>query len=237
MNNQAAGRRQIPLAFANYQQFDFDSFLLTPQTLLLEQLKAIAKQDVVHHLYLWGERGTGKSHLLQAACKLASETHAQVAFVPLVNIKQFSPAMLHDLGKLDLVCIDDLDHLSGQEEWQQAVVWLYNELRDNGHSLIISGSTVPKQIKLELNDLRSRLEWDQVARLSAPDENTVREILKQKANARAFHLGTEVIDFLLKRVNRDLTSLVEILDQIDTASLVAKRKITIPFIKETLNQL
>ncbi len=229
--------KQIPLAFINYQQFDFVSFLDTDNALAIEQLKSIALQRTHHHLYLWGEKGAGKSHLLQATCKLASENSAQAAFVPLDEMEQFNPAMLHDLSELELVCVDNIDRLAGKLDWQQALVWLYNELRDNQHSLIMSGLTSPQSNSLELEDLRSRLGWDQVIHLNAADETQVKNILKHKAKERAFELSDEVIEFLLKRVDRDMTSLVALLDKIDHASLIAKRKITIPFIKETLSQL
>ena len=226
---------QIPFQFGDFQQNDFASFLPGENQELLTLLNAISKKQEVHRLYLWGESGIGKTHLLQAACKQASETDLQVAYIPLKQLEEMSPEILHDLGELDLVCVDDIECVAGHVEWQQGLTWLYNELRDNEHSIIISANISATNIALEVEDLKSRLAWDQVVKIKSSDDELKIEILKQKANARSFELSDEVIEFLIRRVDRDLGSLMELLDKIDHASLAAKRKITIPFVKELIS--
>ena len=225
---------QIPLQFGNFQKNDFSNFLTGQNKNTVEQLYKVAANEMNHCIYLWGNAATGKSHLLQAVCKYASEHDRRVAYVPLEQIDELSPEILQDLGDLDLVCIDDLDFVCGKKEWQQSMVWLYNELRDNQHSLLMSAGVAPTSIDIELEDLKSRLGWDQVYQLIPPDDDLKIEILKQNATARSFELSNEVIDYLITRVDRDLCSLMQILDQIDHASLAAKRKITIPFVKEII---
>jgi DnaA-homolog protein len=226
---------QIPFQFGNFQQNDLATFLPGENETLLKLIDTIANKDKTHSLYLWGESGTGKTHLLQAACKQAAESNLHVAYIPLKQLAELSAEMLHDLGELDLVCVDDLDSVAGQTEWQQGLTWLYNELRDNNHSMIISGNKSPTNIALEVEDLKSRLEWDQLTQIKSPDDELKGQILKQKANERSFELSDEVIEYLIRRVERDLGSLMEILDKIDHASLAAKRKITIPFVKELIS--
>ena len=96
-------------------------------------------------------------------------------------------------------------------------------------------NTAPTTIPLEIEDLRSRLNWDQAYQLKPANDETKLEILKQKASERSFDLGDDVIEYLMRRVDRDLSSLLKILDKIDHASLAAKRKITIPFVKELIS--
>ncbi len=226
---------QIPFQFGNFQQNDLASFLPGENQSLLDLINAIAKKEQKHRLYLWGESGTGKTHLLQAACKQGSETDLHVAYIPLQQNQELSAEMLHDLGDLDLVCVDDLECIKGQVEWQQGLVWLYNELRDNNHSMIISGNVSPKSSELEVEDLKSRLAWDQLIQIKSADDDLKAQILKQKANERSFELSDEVIEYLIRRVDRNLGSLMEVLDKIDHDSLAAKRKITIPFVKELIS--
>ena len=226
---------QIPLQFGNFQQNDLASFLPGENQNLLNLLGVIANNESTHCLFLWGSSGTGKTHLLQAACKQANELNLHVAYIPLKQHKDISPEMLHGLGELDLVCIDDLECVSGQIEWQQGLTWLYNELRDNHNSLIISANISPINIALEIEDLKSRLSWDQVYQIKSPTDDLKIEILKQMAEARSFELSDDVIEYLLRRVNRNLGSLIKILDEIDHVSLAAKRKITIPFVKELIS--
>ena len=229
-----ASPAQIPFDFGNQQRSDFDSFLPGENQALIDQLKLIADNSIKHGLYLWGQKATGKTHLLQAICRKASEQGLQVAYIPLTQHQEISIEMLHDLGDMDLVCIDDLESIQGLREWQQGLTWLYNELRDNGHSIIFSANQSPKNISLELEDLRSRLSWDQVVQIKQADEDIKTQILKQEAQNRSFELSDEVIDYLMRRVNRDLESLIDILDKIDHASLVEKKKITIPFVKNII---
>jgi DnaA family protein len=226
---------QIPFQFGDFQKNDLASFISGENQNLIKLINRISNKESMHVLYLWGESGTGKTHLLQAACKEASEADLHVAYIPLKQIEELSAEMLHDLGELDLVCIDDIECVAGQIEWQQGLTWLYNELKDNNHSLIISGKKSPTNNELELDDLKSRLSSDQVIKIKSPDEELKIKILKQKANERSFELSDEVIEFLIRRVERDLGSLIEVLDKIDHASLAAKRKITIPFVKELIN--
>jgi DnaA-homolog protein len=225
---------QIPFQFGNFQQNDLESFFPGENQTLVNLVAAIANKEQTYRLYLWGESGTGKTHLLQAACKQAAESELHVAYIPLNQLEELSAEMLHDLGELDLVCVDNLEAVSGQVHWQQGLTWLYNELRDNNHSLIISGNKSPTNIELEVEDLKSRLGWDQVAQIKSPSDELKIEILKQKANERSFELSDEVIDFLICRVDRNLGSLINILDKIDHASLAEKRKITIPFVKNII---
>ena len=226
--------KQIPFQFGDFQKNDLESFLERENEDLIKLIKQIASKESTHVLYLWGESGTGKSHLLQAACKQAAESEHHVAYIPLKQIDELSAEMLHDLGELDLVCIDDVECVIGQIEWQQGLTWLYNELKDNKHSLIISGNKSPTNSELELDDLKSRLSSDQVIQIKSPNDDLKIEILKQKARERSFELSDEVVEFLIRRVDRNLTSLIEVLDKIDHASLAAKRKITIPFVKDLI---
>ncbi len=227
--------KQIPFQFGDFQKNDLESFLTGENEALIKLIKQITNKETNHTLYLWSDSGTGKSHLLQAACKQAAESELHVAYIPLNQLDELSAEMLHDLGELDLVCIDDVEEVIGQIEWQQGLTWLYNELKDNEHSLIISGHTSPASSKLELDDLKSRLSSDQVIQIKSPNDELKVEILKQKANERSFELSDEVIEFLIRRVDRNLTSLIEVLDKIDHASLAEKRKITIPFVKGLIN--
>ncbi|MGB1800072.1 MAG: DnaA regulatory inactivator Hda [Gammaproteobacteria bacterium] len=231
----SSSSKQIPFQFGDFQKNDLASFLVGESGNLIKLLKQIANKESNHVLYLWGEVGTGKTHLLQAVCKQAAESDLHVAYIPLKQIEELSAEMLHDLGELDLVCIDDVESIIGQLEWQQGLTWLYNELKDNNHSLIISGNKSPANSGLELDDLKSRLSSDQVIQIKSPSEDLKIEILKQKAKERSFELSDEVIEFLIRRVDRNLTSLIDVLDKIDHASLAAKRKITIPFVKGLIN--
>ena len=226
---------QIPFKFDNFKKRDFDSFFLGENKDLLYFLNTMIKTRSNNSIYIWGPQGTGKTHLLQAACKQANEMDWHVTYIPLEQYRDFSIDILDGLGKLDLVCIDDLEFIIDNIEWQQRVTLLFNEIRDNKNSIIISSKISPNNIKIDLDDLKSRLVWGHVFKIKAADDELKIKILKKEANERSFNLNDDVVEFLIRRSNRDLTSLIEILDEIDRSSLAAKRKITVPFVKELIS--
>ena len=112
---------------------------------------------------------------------------------------------------------------------------MYNELRDSDHSLLIAGRKSAKATSLELEDLRSRLGWDQVFQLQQVNDDEKRDIMRQHADNHGYALPDDVIEYLIHRVERDLASLISLLEKLDEASLAEKRKITIPFVKKILD--
>lgn len=235
MNSKRISLPQIPFEFGNFQKIDFTSFIEGENQDLLDFLNTMTKKKKNDCLYIWGSQGTGKTHLLQAACKQADDMNSQVTYIPLKQHEEFDSEIFNGLGKLDLICVDDLEFISGNLEWQQRLTLLYNEIRDNNNSIIISSTSSPKNIKIELDDLKSRLVWGQVHKIKPPNDELKIEILKRKASERSFELSESVAEFLIHRTDRDLNSLIKILDVIDHSSLAAKRKVTIPFVKKLID--
>jgi DnaA family protein len=183
-------------------------------------------------LYLWGGKGTGKSHLLQACCQ---EITPNGIYLPLELIKDLGPSVIEGLEDSRLVCLDDIEAIANDPPWEEALFHLYNKIRDQGKNrLIISGKEPPAQIKIQLPDLRSRLGWGLVIQVHELSEEAKITTLKRYALKRGFELPSVVGQFLLKRCARNMHDLHELLNQLDQASLVAQRKITIPFVKSVL---
>lgn len=223
--------RQILLPFGNFDRFDFESFIVGENTLLMQQLKRCISEPEQTHLYLWGESGTGKSHLLQAICTSLAEEDKKPAYIPLSQIEQLSPLMLEGLEQLDAVCIDDLDRIAGNKPWELALFHLFNRLREQNKLLIVTALTSPGGISVELPDLRSRLSWGVTYHLKALTEQAKVDLLQQRAQQRGFSIPAEVMEYLVKRIPRDTHSLILWLDKLDDISLVAKKKLTVPLVK------
>jgi DnaA family protein len=139
------------------------------------------------------------------------------------------------LAALDVVCIDGLDTIAGQSEWEAALFQLYNQVRDGQSTLWFAARTSVQQIAISLPDLLSRLR----ACLSVPiveltDEDKLAAV-QLRARHRGFDLSDEVGQFLLRRFPRDMSSLFALLEQLDRESLAAQRRITIPFVKEVIS--
>jgi len=227
---------QLPFRFGNYDRVNFDLFLPGENVEVYQQLQQLAIGKVNTCIYLWGQKGTGKSHLLQATCRNASEGGRNSIYVPLAQFDEIEPAMLQGLGSLDLVCVDDIGNLAGNQAWEHALLHLYNQLRDAQHSIVIAGNTAPNVTGIQLQDLKSRLSWGLTYHLKQLDDETKIAVLKKRAEHRSFELSDDVAFYLLSRVERDVQTLMSILEKIDDASLAAQRKITIPFVKTLLDK-
>jgi len=225
---------QIPLPFIHFDRLDFDAYVAGPNGPAVDILKRTAQGQARGNLYLWGASGTGKSHLLQAVSTTAADNGMRVACIPLAQIAELAPGMLQGLEMLDLVCIDDLQYAAGSAPWEQALFHLYNRLREQDRPLLMSADQGPQSIGMQLPDLKSRLAWDLVFHLHPLDEVSLIQALQQRAQARLFDFPDEVLDYLVKRASRDTHSLFRLLDRLDRASLASKKKITIPFVRDTL---
>ncbi len=97
-----------------------------------------------------------------------------------------------------------------------------------------AANATPAQLELVLPDLQSRLAQCVQVTLLVPDEDARREILRQRALTRGLELDDAALDWMFRRVDRDLVALTALLDRLDHASLAAQRRITVPFLRQTL---
>lgn len=186
-------------------------------------------------IYLWGDKGVGCSHLLQAACLSFQQATKQAIYLPLNELITHPLAILENMESYDLVCLDDLQVIEGNNQWQEAIFHLFNRLRDSNKRLLIAANNAPTGLPIELTDLVSRLSQSLIFQLhSLSDEDKLRA-LQLRASRRGIQLTEEVGMFILNRGERDMASLFQLLELLDKASLAAKHKITIPFVKQVLN--
>lgn len=192
-------------------------------------------------IYVWGGVGCGKSHLLQAACHhvaAVGETsvYLPLKFAPGKDAEALVPEMLDGLETLDLVCIDDIDAVAADEAWESALFHLYNRVHAAGNRLLVAGHAAPADLPLQLPDLSSRLSWGWIFQLQVLADDDKKQALQLRAETRGFDLPDDVSDYLLRYFPRDMHALFALLDHLDAASLVAQRRLTIPFIKTVLER-
>ncbi len=218
---------QLPLGIQLRDSATFASFYSAQNQHLLAALKGTLETCV----YFWGRAGTGKSHLLQALCHEKAVEGWRVAYLPLAE-PDLMPAMLEDMDQFDLVCVDDLQDVAGNQDWEIALFHLYNRIQSRAGRLVISANQAPSGLSLELQDLASRLGWGLVFQLQELADEDKQAALQLRAQARGLELGDEVAAYLLRHTPRDMRSLFTLLERLDHASLAAQRKLTIPFVRE-----
>lgn len=187
-------------------------------------------------VWLHGSIGTGKTHLLQAMCARAAQRAESAAYVPLSDVVDAGPELLFGYGSWQCVALDDAEKIAGHAGWERALFALHQELEETGGLLLVSGSAPPRSLGFRLRDLASRLSGGLVLTLHPLAEEEQVRALQLRAQLRGFELPEDTASFLLRRLPRDMTSLCEFLDELDQASLVAQRRLTVPFVREVLER-
>jgi DnaA family protein len=219
----------LPLQLADHAVFA--SFLDSGNETLVATLADIAVGGEGHGCWLWGAASTGKTHLLQAVCDEAGD---RAVYVPLSMVADAGPGILEGLASRELICIDDVDLVSGQTEWEMALFDLSNQIFDAGAQLIVSAASAPRECPIELADLKSRFARLPVFQLRVLDEDERVCALQLRSKHRGLELPDDTARYLLKRSRRDMASLYEVLDKLDREALRAKRRLTIPFVRDVL---
>ncbi|MEX1196299.1 MAG: DnaA regulatory inactivator Hda [Pseudohongiellaceae bacterium] len=238
--------RQLTLAFRLDQYATLDNFHVNAAnrpvvTHLREQLAlagddpAVASGTVVRRFtWLSGVSGSGRSHLLQALCHHAGEHRLAALYLPLRLHRDWQPEMLDGLETMDVLCLDDIDAVAGQSEWEQALFHLYNRIAGGGARLFAAADVRPGELPVQLPDLRSRLQSAAVFRLHSPDDEDRRQALQLRARVRGFTLGDDEARYLLSRSGRSMRDLLDILERLDGYSLETGRRVTIPLIRSLM---
>jgi len=222
--------QQIPLNLRLRAEATFDNFVVIGNEPIVHSLQQANEQ----YVYLWGEQASGKTHLVQALCHQYWLENKSAAYIPLLDDEITEPEILLGLESMALVCIDDLQAISGKAHWETAVFNLFNSLREEGGRLLISAVAPPNMINLQLADLISRLNWGVVFQMKYLQDKDKITVLQSRAEQMGMSLTQEVAEYLLKRSPRDMASLFALLNKLDTASLTAQRRLTIPFVRQCL---
>jgi len=221
----------LPLQLADHAVFA--SFLEHGNETLVATLASLAAGEAGQGCWLWGSPATGKTHLLQAVCDRAGD---RSVYLPLAMFADAGPGMLEGLASRALVCLDDVDRVAGNQEWEVALFILFNEISEAGGQLVVSASAAPRECGIELADLASRMSRLPVFQVQALDDPQRVAALQLRAQHRGLELPDETAAYLLKRSRRDMASLYSLLDKLDLEALRAQRRLTIPFVRDVLQE-
>lgn len=202
--------------------------------LVLDLLAQFAMNAKERQVFLWGGNGSGKTHLLNAVCNMAGAQHRRAVYIPLQALSHYGVGLLQGLESLDIVCIDDLQTIANDRDWQVAIFNLINRSRDAGKQLLFAADDNPLQGGYTLPDLVSRFTWGPVLRVAPLDDDSLRAALIQRAAEMGFELSEEVATYMQNHYVRDIVTVTRYLEQLDRASLAAQRRLTIPFVKSVL---
>jgi DnaA-homolog protein len=225
--------QQLPLGVRLPDRAVFASFLPARNVQAVDHLQRVAAAQSAGASWICGPHGAGKTHLLQAVSAQASAT-MRSAYLPLKELARLGVDVLEGLRQLGCLCIDDIDGVIGQRDWERALFGVLQGIEEGGGRLIAAAQSPPALLHWALPDLGSRFAASAVFQLRVLDELEQQAALQLRARLRGVELPDETSRWLQRRYPRDMSKLYELLDTLDEAALVAQRRLTIPFIKEVL---
>ncbi|WP_273152323.1 DnaA regulatory inactivator Hda [Methylophaga thiooxydans] len=230
----SVAKTQLTLRLSPQEIYHFDNYLFA-KTETERALESFCRLDNLDFLYLYGETGTGKTHLLIACAEKVQKLGFRVIYLSLAELIQTSePAVLQSLEQADLLCLDDLEAIAGNKEWEVALFHCFNRLHDAKGSLLVAAEHNPANSQIQLPDLCSRLATGLVYQLTTMSDEQKQQALILQSQKRGLTMNDDVAQYLLRHYGRDMPALMSVLQQLDKASLQAKRKLTIPFIRQVL---
>jgi len=225
---------QMTLALDTAPATSFHSFHAdAANAIARDSVKAFAEGGIENQqIFLWGDAGTGKSHLLAAACQAFNLRGYRVAYLPGEMVNQ--QGALDGMENLDLVCIDDLQRLDRASE--VSLFHCMNRCRESDTRVLFAADRPPDDLGLKLNDLQTRLAWDLVIQLQPLGDEELRKAFRQEIEMRSLEASEEVLGYVLRRFPRNISSLKQVVNTLDEVSLTEQRRITIPLIKTVFDE-
>ncbi|HJV74869.1 MAG TPA: DnaA regulatory inactivator Hda [Noviherbaspirillum sp.] len=218
--------RQLTLDLGPQKPQTLDNFVVGQNAELAQLLHSFANRErgMPHErfVYVWGEPGAGKTHLLRALA-----TNPRSRYIP-AGAEEGEYLADPDI---DLYVMDDCEQLS--DDAQIAAFSLYNQVKENGSLLVAAGDKPPAGLALR-EDLRTRLGWGLIYQLHGLTDDEKIAALTQAAQARGISLSPGVLPYLITHFRRDMRSLSAMLDALDQYSLETQRPITLPLLRSLL---
>lgn len=224
---------QIPLELEPRRSGRFEDFVAGPNLAAVNALKS-AVVEPGSLVFLSGAAGSGKSHLLNAACMSAREAGLTAFYLGLARLPASGARALDGLEGMDLVCIDDLHAVVGQAEWEEALFHFINRLREAQGRLVTSSRDRLRALPIGLPDLASRLGWGLRLDLQGLDDTDKAELVRRHASALGVDMPDDVVAYLIRRSERSPARLVTLVEQLRHAAFTDKRRITVPLARQVL---
>lgn len=226
---------QLPLRVSLKERANFDGFVVGANREAVARVRTAATEVQRAVIWLAGTEGSGRSHLLLAACA-AAPLGVRVAYLPLTELRESAIDFLASAAPDGLLCLDDLDVIVGLPAVERVLFATYRKFEEQGGRIIVAAAALPATLAWSLADIGSRFGAAEIFQLRALDEPGQEEALRRRASARGLDLPDETARYLLRRFPRDMHTLGKLLDDIDIAALSAQRRLTVPFVREILGE-
>lgn len=222
------GTAKIAKEIGINSKYTFDNFVVGKGNELAHAAaKAVSDRpgDVYNPLFIYGDVGLGKTHLLQAVAHdmLEKNKQSNILYVSsekftsefVGSVKDGQAKQFKDRYRgVSLLLIDDIQFISGKEQTQEEFFHTFNELYQNGKQIVLSSDRPPKEIPALEDRLRSRFEWGMIADIASPDLETRVAILEKKCQEKNYEIGQEKLELISTMVQSNIRELEGALNKI-----------------------
>jgi chromosomal replication initiator protein len=202
-------------------KYTFDNFVIG-QSNRFAHAAAVAVAEApakaYNPLFIYGDSGLGKTHLLHAIGDYALSLYAGIR-VRYVSSEEFTNDFINSIANnrgsafqaryrdVDILLIDDIQFLQGRAETQEAFFHTFNTLHDHDKQVVITSDVPPKHLTGFEDRMRSRFEWGLITDVQAPDLETRIAILRKKAQSERLHIPDEVLEYIATVVSSNIREL------------------------------
>ncbi len=232
------------------KNFTFDSFVAgAGSKFVYAAAKSVAENpgEAFNPLFIYGESGLGKTHLLHAIANYISKQNPdmRVLYTTSENLlndlvdaiaQKNTPKFRYHYRNVDVLMIDDVQFLKGRDRLQEEFFHIFNELSVQNKQIVLTSDRPPKEIATLEERLRTRFAGGMIVDIQPPDAETKIAILKRKAFDKKCPVSDEVLEFLAKDSGHDVRTLEGRLTKVIFASRLHEEPITVELAKKALNE-
>ena len=233
------------------EKYRFDSFVIG-QSNRFAHAAAVAVAEAparaYNPLFIYGDSGLGKTHLLHAIGHYARELYPEIR-VRYVSSEDFTNDFINSIANnqgaafharyrgVDLLLIDDIQFLEGKAETQEAFFHTFNTLHDHSKQVVITSDVPPKQLRGFEDRMRSRFEWGLLTDIQVPDLETRIAILRKKAKRENLEIDHSILEFIASKFTSNIRELEGTLIRVTAFASLNQQRIEMPLVQTVLKDL
>ena len=219
---------QLGLPISLNTSMFLESFIANKELLrLINQLFLDEKSSEV---FIYGASGQGKTHVLQGAVLKALELDKNAIYIDCSD--PFPEHILDFIDQVHFISFDNVHLISSKN--QEIFFDLYNQARQSQVLILVSADSLPSDLEV-MKDIKTRLSLAAVYKLEELNDELIMRVIDSQMSQRNLSINSGVYEYLFKNYSRDLKLLLATLNNLDKASLQAKKAISIPFVRKFLN--
>ncbi len=209
---------------------------------------AEAPAKAYNPLFIYGESGLGKTHLLHAIGHYAESLYPGIR-VRYVSSEEFTNDFINSIAnnrasvfqsryrEIDILLIDDIQFLQGKDSTQEAFFHTFNTLHDHNKQVVITSDLPPKHLTGFEDRMRSRFEWGLITDVQAPDLETRIAILRKKAQSEKLQVSNEILEYMASKVSSNIRELEGTLIRVTAFASLNRTEVDMPLVQTVLKDL